>query len=62
LKWYYRVYLLCPLWKIEETDMEKENELYGIPNVGPPSMLAYKPESKQPPVHFEKVSNLKHFG
>jgi hypothetical protein len=25
-------------------------------------MLAYKPESKQPPVHFEKVSNLKHFG
>lgn len=53
---------MCPLWKNEETDMEKENELYGIPNVGPPSMLAYKPESKQPPVHFEKVSNLKHFG
>ncbi|XP_071210574.1 glutamate-rich protein 6-like isoform X1 [Salvelinus alpinus] len=44
--------------KNEETDMEKENELYGIPNVGPPSMLAYKPESKQPPVHFEKIPVL----
>ncbi|XP_041699577.2 uncharacterized protein LOC121536373 [Coregonus clupeaformis] len=39
----------------EEPDEEKEDESHGIPNVGPPSLLAYKPESKQPPVHFEKI-------
>uniref|UniRef100_A0A8C7W169 FAM194 C-terminal domain-containing protein n=2 Tax=Oncorhynchus mykiss TaxID=8022 RepID=A0A8C7W169_ONCMY len=50
--------VIGPDSEIEETDMEKENELYGIPNVGPPSMLAYKPESKQPPVHFEKIPVL----
>ncbi|XP_042175922.1 glutamate-rich protein 6-like [Oncorhynchus tshawytscha] len=54
--------VIGPDSEIEETDMEKENELYGIPNVGPPSMLAYKPESKQPPVHFEKIPVLPIFG
>lgn len=38
--------------------MEKENDLYGIPIVRPPTLLAYQPELNQPPVQFEKVINL----
>lgn len=43
--------------KNEETDVDvaTEDEKYDIPVVGPPSLLAYKPESKQPCVLFKKV-------
>ncbi|XP_063070552.1 glutamate-rich protein 6-like isoform X2 [Engraulis encrasicolus] len=32
---------------------KQENKAYGIPYVGPPSLLAYRPESKQPPVRYK---------
>lgn len=39
--------------KMAPEEGEQENELYGIPDVGPPSLLAYRPESKQPPIYYK---------
>ncbi|KAL2081666.1 hypothetical protein ACEWY4_023519 [Coilia grayii] len=41
---------------VEDKEKEQDNELYGIPYVGPPSLLAYRPESKQPPVRYRVQS------
>lgn len=41
----------------EPEEGEQENELYGIPDVGPPCLLAYRPESKQPPSHYKVHPN-----
>ncbi|XP_067117321.1 glutamate-rich protein 6-like [Osmerus mordax] len=49
-------WITSPDTENEETDVDVAtgDEKYDIPVVGPPSLLAYKPESKQPSVLFKK--------
>ncbi|XP_062389658.1 glutamate-rich protein 6-like [Sardina pilchardus] len=44
---------------VEEMERQQEKKLYGIPDVGPPSLLAYRPESKQPPVLYKSPAVLR---